>query len=105
MHEQPLGVHTQLPRRPEARPDRAFHGPAEVGVGPHVEAVLAAELQRGADQARGGGLPDPPAGVGRPGVADVVGLLDDRLADRRAVADDDLEHGLGQTRLGEQLAP
>ncbi len=45
VQQQPLGVHAQLTRRPEARADRALHGPAEVGVGPHVEAVLAAQLE------------------------------------------------------------
>ncbi len=74
-----------------------------LALGQHDHRVLAAELERAADQAGGGLLGDELAGRGRAGEADVVGALDDRRADDRAGAADDLPDVGGEAGLAHQL--
>ena len=76
--EHPLHRDAQLAGVGEGRADRALGGLLEVGVAQHQHRVLAAELERAADQPLGALLRDQLAGGGRAGEADVVGALDDR---------------------------
>ncbi len=104
VHVEPLDRYAELPGGGEAGPDGAFGGLVQVGVGQHQHGVLAAQLQRGADQAGGGLLGDLAAGPGRAGERDVVGVVDHGRADHRAVADHDLPEVGGQSGLDQQLA-
>ena len=76
--EHPLHRDAELAGVGERRPDGALGGLLEVGVAQHQDRVLAAELERAADQPLGALLGDELAGGGRAGEADVVGALDDR---------------------------
>ncbi|OPZ56304.1 MAG: hypothetical protein BWY91_00449 [bacterium ADurb.BinA028] len=98
-----LGVHAQLSGRAEAGPDGAGDRPAQVGIRPHVEGVLAAEFQRRGHQPTRSGLGDRAADLGRAGVADIVGQVDDRLTHRRSLARHDLQHTVRQPGVGEHL--
>ena len=74
-----------------------------LALGQHDHGVLAAELERAADQPGRSLLGDELAGGGRAGEADVVGALDDRGADDRAGAADDLPDVGGDAGLAHQL--
>ena len=88
-----------------ARADqRARGGAVEVGVGADDHRVLAAELERDGQQLAATGLRDLAPGRDAAGERD---LVDARLHERGAglaVAHQDLEHAVGQARLGEELA-
>ena len=73
-------------RRWRSRADGALGGAVEVGVAQDQHRVLAAELERAADQPVGALLRDQLAGGGRAGEADVVGALDHRRAELAARA-------------------
>ena len=73
--EDPLDRDAELAGVGEARPDGALGGPLDVGVAQHQHRVLAAELERAADQPLRALRGDQPAGRGRAGEADVVGAL------------------------------
>ena len=66
----------------EAVAHRTLGGLLEVGVGQHQHGVLAAELERAADQPAGAALGELAAGRRRAGEADEVAAVDDRAADR-----------------------
>ena len=80
-HVEALDRDAQLAGRREARLDGTRGGLVDVGAGQHDHRVLAAELERAADQPGRSLLGDELAGRGRAGEADVVGALDDRGAD------------------------
>ena len=101
--EHPLHRDAQLAGVGEARPDRALGGPVEVGVAQDQDRVLAAELERAADQPVGALLRDQLAGGGGAGEADVVGALDDRRTELAAGPGDDVPEALREAGLLEQL--
>ena len=84
---------------------RGGRGLLEVGVGEDDVRGLAAELERDALDRRGGAFHHGAADLGRAGEADLrdVGMLDEALADDRALADDDVEHALGDPGLEREL--
>ena len=75
----------------------------EIGVGKHQHRVLAAELERAADEARAGLPGDMLPGRGRAGELDVVDGIEDRRSERRAVAADDLPEPFGQAAFEQQV--
>ena len=89
----------------EHRAGHAGRGRFEVGVGEHDVGALAAELERDPLQRVGRAAHDVLADRGRPGEADLgdVGMVDQPLAGRRSVADDDVEDALGDAGLERQL--
>ena len=90
-----------------AEEKQAFTAPAAdfstFGAGQHDHRVLAAELERAADQPVGRLPRDQRAGGGGSGEADVVGALDDRGAHDRARAADDLPHVGREPGVAQQL--
>ena len=76
--------------------------PSEVGVLADDQWVLAAELERGADQPASGLLADGAPGAGRAGEADVVDRVDQGGADDAAATRDDVPRVGGQPGLGHQ---
>ena len=102
-HEHPLHRDAQLAGVGEARADGALGGPVEVGVTQHQDRVLAAELERAADQPVGALLRDQPAGGRRAGEADVVGALDHRPTEVAAGAGDHVPQTLGEAGLLQEL--
>ncbi len=102
-HEHPLHRDAELAGVGEAGADRALGRPVQVGVAQHQDRVLAAQLQRAADQPVGALLGDQLAGRGGAGEADVVGALDDRAAELATRTGDDVPEVLGEAGLLEQL--
>ena len=103
--DDPLGRDAQLAGAGEGGAHGPLDGLVQVGVGRDVDGVLAPELEAEAHEPRGRVLGDLAAGRRRPGVADVVGGVDDRLTGLPAGPEDDLEDPLGQARLTEQVDP
>ena len=101
--EHPLHRDAELAGVGEARPHRAFRRLVEVGVAQDQDRVLAAELQRAADQPLRAALGDQLAGGRRAGEADVVRAADDLRPEVRAGAGDDLPEVLREAGLLEQL--
>ena len=101
--EHPLDRDAQLAGVGEAGAHRPLGGPVDVGVAEHQDRVLAAELERAADQPLGALLGDELAGRGGAGEADVVGAPDDLRADLAARTGDDLPQVLREAGLLEQL--
>ena len=77
----------------------AADGGVEVGVGQHEQRVLAAELHRAVLEAAGGLRRDGPAGGRRAGEHQVVGGVDERLAELAAASRDDLQQVARQAGL------
>lgn len=100
---QPLDGDAELSGGGEAGADGTGGGLLHVGVLEDQHGVLAAELQRDADQAGGRALGDLAAGARGAGERDVVGVLDDLGPDDRSVTEDDLEHLGGQPGLDQQV--
>ena len=101
--EQPLHRHAELAGVRERGADGALGRLLEVGVAEHEDRVLAAELERAADQPVGAPLRDELAGGGRAGEADVVGARDQLGADLGAGTRDDLPEVGREAGLLEQL--
>ncbi len=88
-----------MPRVGEAAPHGALRGAVDVGVVEHEQRVLAAQLERRADQPASRLGAHLPADGGRPGERHIVCALDHGAADRRPVPRDDLPQASRQPRL------
>ena len=101
--EEALHRDAELPGVGEHGPYGALRRAVHVGVAQDEHRVLAAQLQRAADQPVGALAGDQPAGGGGAGEADVVGGADQRAADLGAGPGHDLPQVGGDPRLLEQL--
>ena len=90
----------------EDRGERPLHRVVEVGVGEHDVRALAAQLEVHRMQGLHRRLEDAAAGGGAAGEAHRVdaGVLGDRLPGLAAQAGDDVDHAVGEARLGDELA-
>ena len=103
--DQPRTGHAGLPGGREDAGDDAVRGRFEVGVPEDDLRGLAAELERHPREVAGRALGDVDAGLGRAGERDLVDarVAHERAPDRRPVAGDDVEHAVGDARLGHEL--
>ncbi len=101
-HEHPLHGDAELAGVRERRADGSLGRLLEVGVAEDQDRVLAAELQRAADQPLGALPGDDLAGGRRAGEADVVGPVDDRGAELAAGTRHDLPQVLRESGLVHQ---
>ena len=74
VHVDALDGAAALPRIEEAAVDQVLDRVVEIGVGAHIGRVLAAELEAGADEARGSGALHGVAALDRTGECDEIDL-------------------------------
>ena len=103
VHEHALAAQAGLAGVPVAADDDGLDRRVDVGVLAHDHRVRAAELERDALHLRACDRDHVPADLGGAGEGDPahVGMADERVADVRAAARDDVEHAVGHAGLGE----
>ena len=102
VHVHALDADAELPAVGGDAAHGAGHGAPQAGVGQHQQGVLAAELHRAVLEPLGGQRRDLAAGRRRAGEHEVVGAVDERLAELGAAPGDDLQESAREPRLFEQ---